>query len=210
MRGVKTVPLLEMFNDQQSRFDKAFCQGGSLCDTYCENCGRTYFVTSRGHGDYEEGELEEFRELSKTNPDRYIEVPDFGSVSTVWMNGKQVVIGCVCDPTAKWSEFIENNASGITEYLKLFWEDQLKKGQSIVSEAEQSLTTIEETKHWKPMSDAPRDCTWIKVRTADGKTHRAHWASDTSGEDQPAFEGWFIAAGYIFSQVRPIVWRHEE
>ena len=135
---------LEMYNDQQSRFDEAFCQGGTSCDALCQNCGRTYFVTSSGHGDYEEGTLEKLLKLSETNPDRYIEVSYFGSVRTFWMNGKQVVVGCDCDPTAKWSEFIEDNAVEITEYLRLFWESRLKKGQSIVSEAEQSLATNEQ------------------------------------------------------------------
>lgn len=204
------VPRLEMYNDQQSRFSKAFCHGGTLCSTLCENCGRTYFVTSVGHGDYSEGELEELQELAAKHPNRYIEVPDFGSVDTVLMNGKSVVIGCECDPSAAWSKFIEEYSREITEYLKYLWGDKLKDGQSSVIEAEQALVTIKETKHWKPMTDAPRNTTWINVRTADGKTHRAHWASNTSGEEQPAFEGWFIAAEDGFRQIRPIAWRHEE
>lgn len=45
---------------------------------------------------------------------------------------------------------------------------------------------------WKPMSTAPKEATEIRVRMADGAViERAHWACDLSGEDQPAFRGWF-------------------
>ena len=54
----------------------------------------------------------------------------------------------------------------------------------------------------------------VTVLMQDGMVHdRAHWASDLSGEEQPAFEGWFIQAnedhpeyGYRGIQ-QPIGWR---
>jgi len=47
--------------------------------------------------------------------------------------------------------------------------------------------------NWHPMSTAPRNCTHVRLLMSDGTIHEnAHWASDFSGEEQPAFEGWFI------------------
>lgn len=46
---------------------------------------------------------------------------------------------------------------------------------------------------WQPMAIAPHDATEVEVLTHDGTTLVAHWACDLSGEDQPAFRGWFRA-----------------
>lgn len=46
---------------------------------------------------------------------------------------------------------------------------------------------------WNPIATAPRNATDIRVRMEDGSIlEPAHWACDLSGEDQPAFRGWFI------------------
>lgn len=65
------------YTEQQSRFYLSFSRGGTCCSDTCEACGRTYFITSQGHGDYNEGELESLREKAAAEPDKYIEVPDF-------------------------------------------------------------------------------------------------------------------------------------
>ena len=44
---------------------------------------------------------------------------------------------------------------------------------------------------WQPMDKAPKDATWVLVKTKGGNIYRAHWASDLSGSAQPAFQGWF-------------------
>lgn len=41
------------------------------------------------------------------------------------------------------------------------------------------------------MATAPKNATWIQVKTASGKIIEAHYAQDYSGEIQPAFDGWF-------------------
>jgi hypothetical protein len=47
---------------------------------------------------------------------------------------------------------------------------------------------------WQPMKTAPRTTKHVQLLMKDGKVHpEAHFASDLSGEEQPAFEGWFIA-----------------
>lgn len=65
-------------------------------------------------------------------------------------------------------------------------------------------------KTWWFISSAPRDATWIEVMMWDGTIHRAHWAEDLSGEEQPPFRGWFIStvSGLSFIQIpTPELWR---
>lgn len=66
---------------------------------------------------------------------------------------------------------------------------------------------------WDPMVNAPR-AGWpilhVRGRTAEGRIlEQIHFASDLSGEEQPAFEGWF--APYTgergFYQVTPVEWQ---
>lgn len=196
---------LQDFTDQQSRIDRSFARGGTCCDIYCEACGRTYFVTSAGHGDYEEGEIEALREKAQREPDKYIEVPDYSSVSAMHWNGKEVVIGCLCDPTRSLATFIEKHAEQLTEYLRLYWKDMHEKAASELKRADDALAAL----GWNPMRTAPKNATWIEVETKDGQICQAHWASDLSGEEQPPFEGWYVEPkpGYSYRQVQPIQWR---
>jgi len=61
---------------------------------------------------------------------------------------------------------------------------------------------------WHTMSTAPHNARWVQVKMRDGQIMRAHWASDLSGEEQPAFEGWFVDAGtYMCGIDDPVMWR---
>lgn len=193
------------YTDQQSRMCRAFSYGGTLCSTTCQACDRTYFVTSPGHGDYDEGELENLRELAEQSPDKYIEVPDFDSVSTMTMptDRKHVVVGCICDPTKALSEFIEANAEELTRYLREYWQDVRADAAMEERKATEALSAL----GWMPMNLAPKTAKWITVQDQDGQEKRAHWASDLSGEEQPPFEGWFTESGREFVQIFPIQWR---
>jgi hypothetical protein len=51
---------------------------------------------------------------------------------------------------------------------------------------------------WQPIDTAPKDASWIIVLVPSGNVHRAHWASDLSGEEHPAFQGWFIHRSRTF------------
>jgi hypothetical protein len=200
--------MLKDYTDQQSRVATAFSFGGSLCTAHCEACGRTYFVTSDGHGDYEEGELEELYEKAKKQPHKYIEVPDYSSVATMYMPGpskrKEVVVGCECDPTKPLSDFIEEYASQLTCYLQEYWKENRSEAVRRKTEADQAIRVL----GWIPMEQAPKDATWVEVQTVDGDVVKAHWASDTSGEEQPPFEGWFMDnGGSHFTEVKPVHWR---
>jgi len=138
--------MLTDYTDQQSRIEKAFSYGGACCQVDCQACGRTYFVTSEGHGDYEEGELEGLLENAKQSPDTFIEVPDYSYVSTMVhpMTNEEVVVGCLCDPTAGLSEMFESHAEEITKYLVLYWEAKKKDAERRLKKANESLNVLSE------------------------------------------------------------------
>lgn len=133
---------LEQYTDQQARYALAFTSHGTSCSVTCEACNRTYFVTSPGHGDYEDGELEGLRARAESALDRYIEVPDFDSVSFTWIGGKQVVVGCLCDPTKRHSEWIEAHAEQVTAYLVDYWTDKKAKAEHDAMMAERQLQSL--------------------------------------------------------------------
>ena len=59
------------------------------------------------------------------------------------------------------------------------------------------------------MESAPKNCTLVEVKLPDLTVVEAHWASNLSGEEQPAFEGWFVrdgGCGYV-GVPNPILWR---
>lgn len=67
---------------------------------------------------------------------------------------------------------------------------------------------------WDPMSNAPASTREIRGRDKDGKIlEPMHFACDLSGEDQPAFRGWFVPSrdkdGRVlgFSEVQPVEWQ---
>lgn len=133
---------LKRYNEQQARFDWAFCCSGTCCDVTCEQCGRTYFVTSPGHGDYLEGELDRLRARSQAEPEKFIEVPDFSNIASIVLGGKQVVIGCVCDPTKNYTDWIESHAEELTEYLKDYWAAKKKQATAEVKDATERIAAL--------------------------------------------------------------------
>ncbi len=55
---------------------------------------------------------------------------------------------------------------------------------------------------WKTMESAPKDAREVLVlveRNGIRFVMVAHWASDLSGEEQPAFRGWFYNTGYGYN-----------
>jgi hypothetical protein len=48
----------------------------------------------------------------------------------------------------------------------------------------------------------------LRGRTKDGTVvEPMHFASDTSGDEQPPFHGWFVPVGNGFGQVHPVEWQ---
>lgn len=66
---------------------------------------------------------------------------------------------------------------------------------------------------WKPMCNAPKG-KHVQLLLKDGSVCQdAHWAQDLSGEEQPAYSGWFYRSSEtLFDQVYPdpVGWRDVE
>ncbi len=62
---------------------------------------------------------------------------------------------------------------------------------------------------WHSMTTAPKGgLVEVILLLKDGKEVTGHWASDLSGEDQPAFEGWFKRVSqYSCMEVNPVGWK---
>ncbi len=60
--------------------------------------------------------------------------------------------------------------------------------------------------YWLDPKDAPRNATWFIGKLKDGDVCKVHYACDLSGEEQPAFEGFFRSSGSHNSQVDLIGW----
>lgn len=103
-------------------FMRAVCHGGALCSICCEHCGRVHFVGD-GHGDYEDGELEDLRANALKNPGKYIEHNDYDSIDWGYINGKQIVYGCPCNSARQYERWIWSHRYVISKYLKLMAEE---------------------------------------------------------------------------------------
>lgn len=65
-------------------------------------------------------------------------------------------------------------------------------------------------KFWNSMDRVPhyRIVREIVVLLESGKEVKAHWAEDLSGEEQPAFSGWFTKCGnHSYIQIEPKAWK---
>jgi hypothetical protein len=98
-------------------FREAVEDTGTCCATECEFCGRTHFVSSHGHGDYEEGELEKLKEQAAKDPDRYIEESEYDAIGEGYIDGKQAVVHCPCNALRRYEDFIWGHRTIICEYL---------------------------------------------------------------------------------------------
>lgn len=205
------MPVLQEYTDQQSWFDYAFSGGATCCQTTCEACGRTYFVTSDGHGDYDEGELDGLRDLASADPTKCIEVPDFSSVPTAYhpATGKFIVVGCICDPAKKFCDWVESHAENLATYLEYYFRAKHQRAAYEAERAERKLCELAEKDFpgGKPIKTGPRNASLVEVKLRDGRVTNARWASDLSGEEQPAFQGWHENMGDYNRQVEPIAWR---
>lgn len=71
-------------------------------------------------------------------------------------------------------------------------------------EIKSRISQVIEGLEWLPMRDAPQNAEEVIVLTKKGGSHRpviCHWAQDLSGEEQPAYRGWFYWTGYQFAEV---------
>lgn len=61
---------------------------------------------------------------------------------------------------------------------------------------------------WQEVTNEQHNGKWMDVMLADGTVIRAHWAQNTSGEEQPPYRGWFKRVGNYMAQIDdPILWK---
>lgn len=99
-------------------FFEAFSSGVGCMVADCDCCGRTHFATgTHTLGQYERGELENYRSLAKASPDKFIEDGSVDGFSLVNV-GVEAVWGCKCERLDAYERFVWNRRDAIVKYLK--------------------------------------------------------------------------------------------
>jgi hypothetical protein len=98
-------------------FNDAVRDSGTCCAVECGFCGRVHFVSGRGHGDYDTGELEKLQAKAKAEPEKYLEESLYDVISTGWIDGREAVIGCPCNALRRYEDYIWSNRLMICKYL---------------------------------------------------------------------------------------------
>ena len=106
----------EQYSNAESALSRAFGGSKTLCAIECE-CGRTYFVTADGHGDYNEGELEGYKAKAAAHPDKFVECFNFDTVESIWIGGEELVIQCSCGKARKYLAFLEQNRDRLADFI---------------------------------------------------------------------------------------------
>lgn len=89
---------------------------GSLYQTCC--CGKCYFAGGSHAIGWEEGELEEFQERARKEPDKFIESPD-DSIAWAAFHGWTFVWDCENCPTmARVEDLIWSERRRVAEFIK--------------------------------------------------------------------------------------------
>ena len=109
-------------------FEDIFHSGSSGCIRTCD-CGRTYFDEYDTTVDWAEGELEDLQEKAKDNPEKFI--PGDFSIPTLSIAGREFVLGCLCNESQKYEDFINNHDRQIAKYLNKKAEDLKTKSNEI-------------------------------------------------------------------------------
>ena len=99
---------------QPSQEFKNAVRTGSSIRAICGLCHRTYFQDDPTE-DWEPGELQSLRESARTDPNNYIAVTE--SVHVGDIEGKEVVINCVCGGLGKYEDWIWKHRHLIAEYV---------------------------------------------------------------------------------------------
>lgn len=101
-------------------FWDSFAHAGTIAVTCI--CGRLNFVDNDG-ADYEDGELEGYREQARKNPDRYVadHVNDY--ISVMELPAGTVAWGCPCNIAARHEFFIREWRPQILAYYKKLMND---------------------------------------------------------------------------------------
>ena len=106
-------------------FEQAFASNSSGCVRVCE-CGRTnydYYNT----WDWEKNELENLIAKAESEPEKYIG-HDY-SISTMIVNGKEIVMGCPCNSARPYEDFLISHACQIAKFLNAYSDELTKRAK---------------------------------------------------------------------------------
>jgi len=79
-------------------------------------CSRFHFVSD---GDFDEGELERYRENARLQPDRFIEHADIDQIRIARVHPYSFVIECDCNFLRHYEDFFWQNRHVVAEYFRL-------------------------------------------------------------------------------------------
>jgi hypothetical protein len=114
--------IMASYDMQMRRFAAAFVTGSTLCAVDCQ-CGRIHFTSARGHGTYDEGELEGLQMSARKHPDKYIEHADYDHVDYCHCFDMVIVPECPCGKAAMIARTLEGDYTGIAKYIGLYVKD---------------------------------------------------------------------------------------
>ncbi len=106
----------QQFTAEESALHSAFSHGGTSCSVTCD-CGRIYFCTAPGHGDYETGELESLLARSREPDSLVIECPEFSGLGELHLLGGTFVIQCECGKGQRFIKWLEDHTEQLVKYL---------------------------------------------------------------------------------------------
>ena len=109
-------------------FWDAFTGGGSIVATCI--CNRVHFVDN-DEADFDDGELEDYREREKAEPDKYTGHYDTDYVGTADIPGGIVVYECKCSTAAKYENFLIHWRRNILRYYKQLYERKNRDAEDL-------------------------------------------------------------------------------
>lgn len=132
----------DQFTDEESAYDLAFSHRSCCCAIDCK-CGRTFFVSCKGHGDYNEGELAGYIEKANKQPDKYIDSSVFDRIAVDVFG---YVIQCPCGGSQRYIAFLEANRTEIIEYLVIRYDQIVKEAADEHARVSKELSQLNKVK----------------------------------------------------------------
>lgn len=133
----------DTYTSAEAALSRAFRGTSALCAVDCA-CGRTYFVSAAGYGDFEPGELEGYKAKASIDPDKYVECVAFDHVDTVWIGGEELVVQCVCGKARRYLEFFEANRDALADFIAERLKDEIGELERRVEDARRRARSMDE------------------------------------------------------------------
>ena len=132
----------DQYTDTESAFARSFTTSGTCCQVTCQ-CGRTYFVTADGHGDYREGEMEELLTQATKADAKTFACSQFDCIDLLYIGTKAAVIQCECGLVKKYIDWIEDNIEALVAYLAIRLQDRKKAAEQELKKTQEMIVSLE-------------------------------------------------------------------